>query len=257
MSTPKGHSKSVVTRAWSWILYRAFRFALRRLARSSGACANRHRHEFCIGHLSVEVVMRDRLRPEGYSREELISMLGTVRKHETKMGWRVPENPPAAPSSPAPLLPVQEAAHLLRALTRVQVKLDALATSRFSASHDADYESADSLLLGIGWRVAKLAGGFGNLELLAAWKNGLPLKTDDGSSDKTTSTTLPTDLLAYQSLDRRARSCVPLQVYEMSTAQIDVALDRRRALIRDNQCPLCQQQMVGSPRACPVHGEQL
>jgi len=39
----------------------------------------------------VTVTYRDTRQEDGYSREELLAMLETVRRHEALQGWKVPE----------------------------------------------------------------------------------------------------------------------------------------------------------------------
>jgi hypothetical protein len=58
---------------------------------SFGVCANRHWRNATCGPYEIELIMRDTRQPNGYSREELVEMLRTIRKHEAYMGWRVPE----------------------------------------------------------------------------------------------------------------------------------------------------------------------
>lgn len=58
---------------------------------SSGTCANRRWWSFTRGPVEVTLTMRHMGIPDGYSREELLEMLHTVRKHEKIQGWKVPE----------------------------------------------------------------------------------------------------------------------------------------------------------------------
>lgn len=46
--------------------------------------------------------IRDTHRQDAYSREELFRMLRTIREHEHRMGWRVPENPAPFKNPPSP-----------------------------------------------------------------------------------------------------------------------------------------------------------
>lgn len=68
-------------------------YGLRLATRSSSVafCANRRTTTCRAGTLEVTVVARDTRRPDGYSREELVEMLRTVRKQEALQDWRVPE----------------------------------------------------------------------------------------------------------------------------------------------------------------------
>ena len=59
--------------------------------RSTHVCANRWESVSRCGPFEVTVSVKDTTKPDGYSREELLAMLHTVRKHETLQGWRVPE----------------------------------------------------------------------------------------------------------------------------------------------------------------------
>lgn len=61
---------------------------------SSGSCANRRYRQFMSGPFEVTITYRDTREPDGYSREELLEMLETVRKHEASQGWKVPEPTP-------------------------------------------------------------------------------------------------------------------------------------------------------------------
>ena len=56
-----------------------------------GTCANRVWHVVRRGPIEATLTFRDTRRDDGYSREELVSMLNTIRKQERIMGWRVPE----------------------------------------------------------------------------------------------------------------------------------------------------------------------
>ena len=58
---------------------------------SVGACANRRWRRFMAGPIEVTILYRDTRLDDGYSREELLEMLQTVRKHEARLGWKVPE----------------------------------------------------------------------------------------------------------------------------------------------------------------------
>lgn len=85
-------------------------FAMRRIraamgtcrAHQSGRCANRKWRKAYLGHVEVTITQRDLWKPDGYSREELLNMLWTVREHEAQQGWRVPE-PMGNKLSPAAL----------------------------------------------------------------------------------------------------------------------------------------------------------
>jgi hypothetical protein len=61
---------------------------------SVGACGNRRWRKVDFGSLEVTLAIRDRDEADGYSREELMGMLETVREQEALQGWKVPE--PAA-----------------------------------------------------------------------------------------------------------------------------------------------------------------
>lgn len=63
--------------------------------RSTFTCANRWESKSRCGKYEVTVGVRDTAKPDGYSREELLVMLHTVRKHEVLQGWRVPEPEPS------------------------------------------------------------------------------------------------------------------------------------------------------------------
>jgi hypothetical protein len=66
--------------------------AARRAGRSSyGACANRYTYVCKFGPLEMTIVVRDTREPDGYSREELVEMLQTIREQEELQGWKVPE----------------------------------------------------------------------------------------------------------------------------------------------------------------------
>lgn len=73
-----------------------FRLAAR-IVRTQGAvpsvmsCANRKVITSHCGVYEVTLTFRDMSAPDGYSREELVHMLDTVREHEVRQGWRVPE----------------------------------------------------------------------------------------------------------------------------------------------------------------------
>jgi hypothetical protein len=47
-----------------------------------------------VDYLEVTVTVRDTREPDSYEPEELSEMLKTVREHERRRGWRVPEPPP-------------------------------------------------------------------------------------------------------------------------------------------------------------------
>lgn len=69
---------------------------------SRGSCANRVWHVVQRGPIEATLTFRDTRQEDGYSREELVVMLRTVRVHEAKQGWKVPEPqpwdlPPKAP----------------------------------------------------------------------------------------------------------------------------------------------------------------
>ena len=61
---------------------------------STGTCANRKWWKRMVGPFEVTITMRHICALDGYSREELFEMLGTVRKHEALQGWCVPESGP-------------------------------------------------------------------------------------------------------------------------------------------------------------------
>jgi len=63
-------------------------------ADSVGSCANRRWSKKTVGSIEFIFIRRYKGMADGYSREELVEMLETVRKHEHLMGWKVPE--PAA-----------------------------------------------------------------------------------------------------------------------------------------------------------------
>jgi hypothetical protein len=81
--------------SWSWrkwFWYRVIVFALRRAGRCSrGMCANRYTWVCLFGPLEMTVVVRDTRAADGYSREELVEMLATVREYERLQGWHVLE----------------------------------------------------------------------------------------------------------------------------------------------------------------------
>lgn len=56
------------------------------------SCANRKSFEYASGPIVMTVAFRDTRREDGYSREELMTMLATVRTHEALQGWKVPES---------------------------------------------------------------------------------------------------------------------------------------------------------------------
>jgi hypothetical protein len=58
---------------------------------SRGVCANRAWHVVKRGPIEATLIFRDTRQPDDYSREELVAMLETVRRHEKLQGWRVPE----------------------------------------------------------------------------------------------------------------------------------------------------------------------
>lgn len=78
---------------WFWLFKRALRGAQHALHQGgSGTCGNRSWTSLDIGgKLEVTVTYRDKRRPDAYSREELVTMLWQVRKHEAIQRWPVPE----------------------------------------------------------------------------------------------------------------------------------------------------------------------
>lgn len=59
---------------------------------STDVCANRVTWKTRIGtHAEATLIIRHLGLPDGYSREELVEMLRTVRLHEMLSGWRTPE----------------------------------------------------------------------------------------------------------------------------------------------------------------------
>lgn len=58
---------------------------------STGSCANRKWQVRTFGPVEVTLTFRHTSMPDAYSREELLEMLDTVRKHEAIQGWKVPE----------------------------------------------------------------------------------------------------------------------------------------------------------------------
>lgn len=44
-----------------------------------------------VGTLEVTTIVRETSQPDGYSREELLSMLRLIRTHEEFQHWKVPE----------------------------------------------------------------------------------------------------------------------------------------------------------------------
>ena len=102
-----------------WICYRAIMSISRRWGGGSyGSCANRHTRVCRFGPLEraepagsagcvasweglgtlpgfpsqmMTIVVRDTREPDGYSREELMEMLKTIREQEDLQGWKVPE----------------------------------------------------------------------------------------------------------------------------------------------------------------------
>jgi hypothetical protein len=62
-------------------------------------CGARHvanRSEFTteIGNVEATLILRATNQPNAYSREELYSMLQTIRQQEEIQGWQVPEQHP-------------------------------------------------------------------------------------------------------------------------------------------------------------------
>lgn len=83
---------SVTWRGRLW--WRVFTWLLDRCPGNTGSwgvCSDRYLWTRRVGHLEIEVTARDKRRPEGYSREELVVMLRTVRRHERLQGWKCPE----------------------------------------------------------------------------------------------------------------------------------------------------------------------
>ena len=58
---------------------------------SAGVCGNRAWQTAMLGTLEVSLTLRETSVSDGYSREELLEMLQTVRRHEKIQGWKVPE----------------------------------------------------------------------------------------------------------------------------------------------------------------------
>ena len=80
--------KRLMQRFWLKVLM----FVVRRGAvRSSGTRANRTWRTALFGSVEVTITARKLWEPDGYSRDELIRMLQTVREHEARQGWAVPE----------------------------------------------------------------------------------------------------------------------------------------------------------------------
>lgn len=59
---------------------------------SVGRCANRVWHTVRRGPIEATLTFRDTRQEDGYSREELVAMLETVRRHEALQGWHVPDD---------------------------------------------------------------------------------------------------------------------------------------------------------------------
>lgn len=75
----------------TWFWYKMLRAISRRRGRGWKSCANRHETRCDFGRLEVTITIRDKRKPDGYSREELCEMLALVRRHEKLQDWRVPE----------------------------------------------------------------------------------------------------------------------------------------------------------------------
>ena len=73
-----------------------------------GSCANRRWHRGVSGPIEITVIYRDMRQHDGYSREELVEMLATVRKCEAEMEWRVPD--PLGPTTAYPTYVQQQRA---------------------------------------------------------------------------------------------------------------------------------------------------
>ena len=58
---------------------------------SWGICGNRIWLRSPFGLLDVTLTIRDTTIPDAYSREELLEMVQTVRRHEKIQEWKVPE----------------------------------------------------------------------------------------------------------------------------------------------------------------------
>jgi len=81
-------NRSLLQRFWLRVLL----FAIRRGALYQlGSCSNRTWHAALFDSVEVKLTTRKLWEPDGYSREELLLMLHTVREHEAKQGWSVPE----------------------------------------------------------------------------------------------------------------------------------------------------------------------
>lgn len=81
---------------WPRLWVRVILFAARRLSRharrgSVGIVANRWERSLQLGDLDMTLVVRDAGQADGYSREELVAMLATIREQEKLLGWKVPE----------------------------------------------------------------------------------------------------------------------------------------------------------------------
>jgi hypothetical protein len=62
-----------------------------------GACANRFWRRLVHDDTEITLTFRRLYQPDGYSREELLEMLRTVREHEAIQGWKVPEPTSVSP----------------------------------------------------------------------------------------------------------------------------------------------------------------
>lgn len=74
------------------ILWWIFAQCANRLApRSTSLCANRSTFTYRHDRQEMTLILRDMTKPDGYSREELVGMLATIRSEEARTGWTVPE----------------------------------------------------------------------------------------------------------------------------------------------------------------------
>lgn len=75
----------IKSRFWWWWLRQV------PITKSKGSVGNRFIEVTMIGPLEVTITCRDTRREDGYSREELYSMLRLIRKEEVRHEWKVPE----------------------------------------------------------------------------------------------------------------------------------------------------------------------
>jgi hypothetical protein len=77
------------TRRWRahWFVHRALKLLL-----PTKVCANRAEYDLeGFKNHAVHIIVYDLRGPTAYSREEVYSMLRTVREEERRMDWKCPE----------------------------------------------------------------------------------------------------------------------------------------------------------------------